>query len=75
MKKTKYTTPQLFSIQIDRKISLRLQSIETSTTLVLEPGNGTAGAGGTADGTGTGWERVGIYENNLKTPMWQNNNN
>jgi hypothetical protein len=69
MKKTKYITPLLFAIPIDRKISLRLQS-----AYVYEPGNGGAGAGVTADGTGTGWERVGIYENNLKTPMWQNNN-
>jgi hypothetical protein len=68
--KTSYINPQITEIIIDRAISLRLETASPSSS-PTEPGSGTAGIGGEANSSGsdreTGWERTGVYQNDL----WQ----
>jgi hypothetical protein len=56
--KTTYITPEISVIEIDREISLRMQTF-SPTGEATEPGSGGAGLGGEGNGSGeSGWERT-----------------
>jgi hypothetical protein len=68
--KTTYKTPEIFVIEIDREISLRMQTVAP----VTEPGSGAAGIGGEGNGSGeSGWERASQHSQGINaiTPSAQ----